>query len=124
MNNKGQVLVAFLLLLPLFFLITAFLFDFGSLSIQKRRITNIVEEALIYASKNKGSDTLEEEVATFLDKNIEESMALQTIKEKDYFEIQMEIELKGMFKNILKGRYQYMVKMRKQYQEKGDLYGT
>ncbi len=65
MNNKGQVLVAFLLLLPLFFLITAFLFDFGSLSIQKRRITNIVEEALIYASKNKGSDTLEEEVATF-----------------------------------------------------------
>lgn len=116
MNKKGQALVSFLLLLPLIFLIIAFLFDFGSLSIQKRNITNTVDEALVYASKNKISDTLEEDVANLLYKNIDENITLQTIKEKDYFEIQMIVELKGMFKNILKGRYQYTVKMRKQYQ--------
>lgn len=116
MNKKGQVLVALLLLLPLLFLVIAFLFDFASLSIQKRKITNIVDEALVYASKNKISDTLEEDVANLLYKNSNENITLQTIKEKEYFEIQMMVELKGMFKGLLRNHYQYTIKMRKKYQ--------
>ena len=115
MNNKGQTLVAFLLLLPFLFLVIAFLLDFGFLSIQKRRITNAAHDALIYASKNKNSDTLEEEVTNLLNKNIDGINTFQTIKEKEYFEIRFTIELKGLFKGILKKRYNYTIEKRMKY---------
>ncbi len=114
-KNNGQVLVAFLLLLPLLFLIITSLLEFGTLSIQKRKITNTVDEVLTYASKNKTSDALEEEVTTLLNKNIEGIHILQTIKEKEYFEIRLTIELKGIFKGIFKEKYMYTVEKRKTY---------
>lgn len=114
-KNDGQVLVAFLLLIPLLFFIITALFDFGLLSIQKRKIENALNDALEYASKNQTSDVLEEEVALLLRKNIPNIISLKTTKEKEYFEIEVTCKLNEIFENILKGNNMYTTLKRKKY---------
>jgi hypothetical protein len=48
MNNKGQVLVIFVILLPIFLILLTFVIDIGMLSIQKRRVDNNTYDALEY----------------------------------------------------------------------------
>jgi uncharacterized protein (UPF0333 family) len=115
LNNKGQVLVAFILLLPLIFIIIASVLDFGLLSIEKRQITNSVNEALKYASSNKQSDILEDEISMMLNKNIKNINTLNTVKESDYFEIDLTCNLSGIFSNILKDKYSYTIIKRIKY---------
>lgn len=118
-QNKGQVLVAFLLLLPLLFLLIVSLLDFGFLSIQKRQIESGMHIALHYASENQTSDALEEEVTELLNKNIPGITSLKTIKEDTYFEIEVTCQMRRLLKNTFRNST-YKVVKRKEYREKGD----
>lgn len=122
-KNDGQVLVAFLLLLPFLFLILIALLDYGLLAIQKRQIENIVDEALVYASKNEASASLEKEVRTFLNHNVSYISSLQMVKEKEYFEIEMTCKLKKTFLKGLKNN-SYTIRKTKQYHREEDFNGT
>ncbi len=122
-KNDGQVLVAFLLLLPLLFLILIALLDYGFLFIQKRKIDNVVNEALVYASKNEANSSLEEEISTFLNQNVSDISSLQTVKEKEYFEIKMTCKLTKTFIKGLKNN-SYTIIKRKRYHREEDFNGT
>lgn len=54
-------------------------------------------------------------MTNLLNKNIDGINTLQSIKEKEYFEIRFTIELKGLFKGILKERYNYTIEKRMKY---------
>ena len=59
MNNKGQVLVLFVILLPIFLTILALVIDLGLLSIEKRNLDNNTYEAIeYYLEKNDKEKTI------------------------------------------------------------------
>ena len=118
-QNKGQVLVAFLLLLPLVFLLIVSLLDFAFLSIQKKKIESSVHMALRYASENQTSDALEEEVTELLNTNIREILSLKTTNEDTYFEIEVTCQMHRLLKKTF-GNSTYKIVKRKEYREKGD----
>ena len=66
MNNKGQSLVFFILLLPIIFLIIGMLFDLSKVLNEKLKIKDIEEDYIYYLKKNTDK---EEEVDSFLNKN-------------------------------------------------------
>lgn len=66
MNNKGQVLPIFVILLPIIILIISYIVDIGLMYSEKRRIVNITSDAINYYFDSKNQDnTLE-----ILNKNI------------------------------------------------------
>jgi len=56
MNNKGQVLIIFVILLPIFLMILALVIDIGLLSIEKRKINNNTYDAVEYYLENKDKE--------------------------------------------------------------------
>ncbi len=57
MNNRGQVLVAFLLLVPLFAAIFIFLIDSSNKQVQKNNYSNEIKQAIRYYFKNAPVDS-------------------------------------------------------------------
>lgn len=51
MNNKGQVLVLFVIILPIILLLLTFIIDIGLMSIEKRKISNNTYDAVEYYLK-------------------------------------------------------------------------
>ena len=66
MNNKGQSLVFFILLLPIIFLIIWMLFDLSKVLNEKLKIKHIEEDYIYYLKENTYK---EEELDSFLNKN-------------------------------------------------------
>ena len=52
MNNKGQALVLFVILIPFLFIIISFIVDIGFLSLEKAKVTNEVKDSIKYVFKN------------------------------------------------------------------------
>ncbi len=100
LTNKGQVLVAFILLLPIFIFLSAIIIDFGFLSIQKRKITNTVNDALLYAYNQKGNDNLEDELTVMIEKNVPELEQLQIYVTSKEVEIHITSKMKGTFEKL------------------------
>ena len=48
MNNKGQVLVLFVIILPIFLIMISFVIDLGLLAIEKRKLDNSTYDAIEY----------------------------------------------------------------------------
>ena len=58
-NNKGQTLVLFILLLPLFILLFALIVDYGEMSIQKNKIDSTIKNAIEYGLSHQGEFRVE-----------------------------------------------------------------
>ena len=56
MNNKGQVLIIFVIMLPIFLMVLALVVDLGLLSIEKRKIDNNAYDAVEYYLKNNDKE--------------------------------------------------------------------
>lgn len=65
MNNKGQVLVIFVIFIPIIILIFTLIVDIGNMYIEKRNINNNLKYAVEYSNKN--STNIEE----ILNKNLD-----------------------------------------------------
>lgn len=100
-NNNGQVLVAFLLLLPLFFLIAAIVLDFGQIALEKRKVNNTLNEALDYANTHKEDENLESSIKLLLKENIENIDVLEIDLRDEKVKIHIVKKVDGSFKNIL-----------------------
>lgn len=95
MNNKGQVLVVFVILLPILLLIFTFVVDIGLLSIEKRKISNNTYDAVEYYLENLDK----EKTINLLNSNLED-IKIDIIDEDIYVIISIEKNYKGIF-NIL-----------------------
>lgn len=65
MNSKGQVLVVFVIILPILLLLLALVIDYGILSVETRGINNNIKMALEEESV--------EDIKVLLEKNIKDS---------------------------------------------------
>lgn len=71
MNNKGQTLVIFVLILPLIILTTYVLLTKGNMYYQKRLLENNIKSALNYGLDHIDDENIEIKVKELIKKNIE-----------------------------------------------------
>jgi len=69
-NNRGQTLVVFILLLPIFLMIAAIIVDSGILFNEKRKIDNTVKEALTYGINHITEEEVINDIKKLINKNI------------------------------------------------------
>jgi len=70
MKNKGQTLVLFVLLLPLFIVLFAYIFDTAIILVEDHRLEKLGEEAIYMMFDGKNEDEIEDLILTN-NKNIE-----------------------------------------------------
>lgn len=109
MNRKGQVLVAFIILLPLLFMVMAIIIDLGNLYVQKRNIENNVKDVLKYSLSNLEDIELETKIRNQLNLNIDDIDNLNIKIKDEIIEIKLEKTKKGIFNSIIKKPYEISI---------------
>lgn len=69
MNNRGQSLVAFVLIMPILFLIFIMVYDIGSMILLKNELNNINYIAIDYGLDNLTEEDNKEKIETLIKKN-------------------------------------------------------
>ena len=84
MDNKGQTLVLFVILLPLLFVLLALVIDIGLLVNEKSKVDNAVKDSIKSSLKSEPSSNqiVEERVAYLINSNIED-IKIKKIEYKD-----------------------------------------
>ena len=95
MNSKGQVLVIFVILLPIFLMILTFIIDLGMLSVEKRKIDNNTYDAAEYYLETNNKD----KTIKLIKNNIEEA-EIDIQDSENSIEISVSKEYKGIY-NII-----------------------
>ena len=98
MNNKGQVLVVFVILLPLVLLFITFIIDLGRLYTEKRNIENNIESSINYGLNNESKENLEEIITSMLNDNIEDVDSLDVKNLSDRITVSLKKTYPSLFK--------------------------
>lgn len=105
MNNRGQTLVMFILMLPLLLIILCLVVDIGMLSLEKKRLENTLKDAIYYELNNQETDSnmIKNRLTNTLSKNIN-NIKIKKVEITDNKVITVSIskEYKGIFTKILK----------------------
>lgn len=67
LNNKGQTLVIFIILIPIIIIVLGIIIDIGLMGLDKVKVKNSMKDAIEYGLKN---DSSKEEIRDLIDKNI------------------------------------------------------
>jgi len=102
MNKKGQVLVVFVLILPLILLFVGLIIDIGNSLVVRRKAENTIKDAIIYTLKDY--DGLENVNLNLIEKNIksniEEYDDLKVNLNEDIITVKFSMTYKSIFNNI------------------------
>lgn len=71
LNNKGQSLVVFVILLPILLLFMAFIFELGNITYLKNKYENEIKSTIEYGLKHQEDENLESKLNRLLDENLE-----------------------------------------------------
>lgn len=97
LNNKGQVLVLFAVILPVILLTLLLVTQLGKLYLKKQTTTNIIKDTIEYGLNNIQDEQLENKLNNLIDTNIED-IEIKTIT---IFEDEIRINLTQKQINIL-----------------------
>ena len=86
MNNKGQVLIIFVIFLPILLMILGFTIDFGLLSIEKRKISNNTYDAVEFYINNLNDIDIKNKSTKLLESNLND-IDIKIIDNNEYVEI-------------------------------------
>ena len=103
-NNKGQTLVAFILILPIILMVFAVVIDFGMYNIERRHVICNVKYSNKYGLKNIDSDNIKRDMESLLYKNID-NKSIKTLDislDNDSITININVEYKTIFSKLLK----------------------
>lgn len=84
MNSNGQTLVLFVVIMPILSVMFIFLFQLGSINLDKKKVTDTIKEALNYGVNNLDSELLVTNVKNMIisnDKEILEENIVVTIED-------------------------------------------
>lgn len=97
-NNKGQVLVMFILLLPVVLLLLGLVVDTGLLFIEKRNIDGSIKEAIAYRfESNLSENELDSVVNNLLVTNINNINSSEVNISNDYIKITVNKQFDSAF---------------------------
>ena len=104
MNNKGQSLVTFVLVIPIAVLIFMMIYDIGSMVLLKSELNNINYLAIDYGLSNINEEDVNEKIKSLIVKNKSkiDNISINIEDDKIYIiledSIDTKISLKGLFK--------------------------
>ena len=98
LNNKGQSLVLFIMIIPILLLIMVFVYDMGMLLYEKDRLSNTVNMAVDYSLDNK--EVSDEEIKELIDRNINREVEVKIDRNDDSIEIEVSEEVSFIFSNL------------------------
>jgi len=99
MNNKGQTLVIFVIILPILLMIFTLIIDFGFLYIEKRNISNNVYDSVEYYLKNIEEEDVLNKTKELLKRNIKD-IKIDVKETDDYVEINVSKNRKSLYSII------------------------
>ena len=102
MNNKGQTLILFVIMLPILLIILTLVIDLGFLYIEKRNISNNVKDSIKYYLDNEYDLDIALKTERLLNENIEDIEKIIINNQASYVEITVIKNKKGLYSNILK----------------------
>ena len=113
MNNKGQTLVIFIILIPVIILLFALIISIGLIYVEKNKIEDNVYYAINYYLENKDNNNIDLKVKELINKNISDisidiNKSIDSIKitvNKKINQYELKITYIGLFdtKDIIKG---------------------
>ncbi len=98
MNNKGQSLVVFVLLLPFVTLLIASLFEFGNYMLVKQTHENEIKDAIKYGFKHSSDTDLYDKLSLLLKENLDGDFDI--LITDDYIKITNNGKVKSLYKVI------------------------
>ena len=101
LNNKGQAIVIFVILLPIFVLFITYVFDVVSVNYEQKKLNNIaimIDEGLIQS-------TLKEENVCDLVKQNDKNISCVVKNDEEKLIIELNKEVKGLFIKLSKNNY-------------------
>ena len=100
-NNKGQVLVVFVILLPIFLLILTGLIDLALLNLEVKKLNSNTHDALEYYLDNYEEEDVLENTKTLLNKNMK-NIEININDSNDKVIIKVEKNYKSIYSVISK----------------------
>lgn len=116
MNKKGQVLVMFVLLLPLLIIALTFIFNLSTIYINKTHSSNILKKTINYALLNNDIESIDD----LLYKNISNIKNIE-INKNDYLKVSLTYQNNSILKNIFKDKYDIKIEY-KGYIKNNEIY--
>lgn len=95
MNNKGQSLIIFVLILPVLLLLITLVFEIGNLNYSVNKYKKEIKQTIEYGLNNLEKDNLEEILANLLKANIKGQINIEINNQK----IKINVKDKIIFKN-------------------------
>lgn len=99
MGNKGQSLVAFVLLLPIIFILFTMIWELGNLSFQVSYYKNEVKSTIRYGFDHLNDDNLEEKLNTLITKNIKGESKVE--KKNNFIRINVKTKYENIYSKLL-----------------------
>ena len=100
-NNKGQSLVAFVLILPIFLFIFILTYDLGNMTLSRRTLDNINYITIDYALSHLEDIDLEEKINNIINKNDSKIIIKNYKIENNTIYIETEKKYKGIFIGLI-----------------------
>ena len=119
MGHKGQVLVGFLLLLPLFLILFVFVVDVGFMKIAERSVENTIKEAITYGLKQEQlpEDEKQQKIETILKKNIDSIQTLEVTVTSEEIKVHVVVTRQNLFGTLINQRIYKIDKTYKGYND-------
>lgn len=103
LNNNGQTLVLFILLMPILLMLVALVIEIGLISVEKRKTDNIVKDVIEYGLKNKDKEDVESKMNQLINSNIDNINYID-INMGEEVVIEGQVTFSNIFGNLFKKR--------------------
>ena len=98
MNNKGQVLVAFILMIPIILLMCVAITDVGLMNIESRRVNNTVRNSVKYGINNLDKTNIKDTMKSLIMDNLKnvDSVSIDVDIDNSYAKATVKVKYKGL----------------------------
>lgn len=101
LNNKGQTLVLFVMLLPIMLLVMVLVFDIGKSIVEKQKLDNISFMIVSYGIEHSNDDNIEGTLKELVTLNYKDATDVEVLVKDDYVSVSLSGKVKGVFGNLV-----------------------
>ena len=101
LNNKGQTLVLFVMLLPIMLLVMVLVFDIGKCIVEKQKLDNISFMIVSYGIEHSKDDNIEGTLNELVTLNYKDATDVEVLVKDDYVSVSLSGKVKGVFGNLV-----------------------
>lgn len=101
LNNRGQTLVLFVMLLPIMLLVMVLVFDIGKSIAEKQKLDNISFMIVSYGIEHSNDDNIEATLNELVTLNYKDATDVEVLVKDDYVSVSLGGKVKGVFGNLV-----------------------